>query len=282
MKKILILGTGRTASKFYKEILKKNPEVCILHEIMFDFRLKTDIHSVFKKHNVYQNKEGLSSAFEEIYSKSFFRNLKDEYPDKDALISAFNALEEITWESSFNLLLEEKARLEDKSITGAKNPVHFTLTAKILKRIPDVNILYLMRDPRAIYASELPMKTKTSKLSQFPRIRNSIVQRILIFLYTNLEWIGSMIMYKRVKRRVLLCKYEELVTNREALVEKVFNYCGLPFKKEYLDQVGVIGSSHVKNTEAGVSAHGFEKWKELLNGFEKFWFKLLILIFNYR
>ncbi|MFW6026511.1 MAG: sulfotransferase [Candidatus Woesearchaeota archaeon] len=281
MKKILILGTSRTASKLFKEVLKKHENVYILHEIMFSFRFKTDIYSTLKKYNVSKNRDNLNEAFDEIYSKPFFRNFKTEFPDKEKLISQFQKLELINWESSLKLFLELKANELNKSITGAKNPVHYSFAPKVLKKLDDVKVLYLLRDPRSIYASEIPMKFKESKLSQFPRLKNKILQRLLIFAHTNIEWIWAMIVYKRLRKKVMLCKYEDLVYNQDKMFQRVFDYCGINYKKGYLEDIGVIGSSYIKNNDRGISQHGVKKWENVLNSFEKGWFKVLIKIFSY-
>lgn len=281
MKKIFILGTGRTASKFYKEILKKDENVYILHEIMFDFRYKVDINSLFKKYDVYKNKENLSKAISEIYSKDYFRNFQEEFPEQQLLIEELNSLKKLTWQSVLNAIVELKAKSMNKTVAGAKNPVHYSFAPKVVRTLKDVKILYLFRDPRSIYASEIPMKTKDSKLSQFPRLKSKTIQRILIFLYTNMEWIWSMIAYKRVAKSALMCKYEDMVKNYEEFMQNVFDYCEIPFKTDYLKEIGVIGSSHVKNTKDGTSFHGMKKWENMLNGFEKAWFKFLVWLFKY-
>jgi hypothetical protein len=107
------------------------------------------------------------------------------------------------------------------------------------------------------------------------------LQRILIFFYTNLEWIWAIIIYKRLKNKVLICKYEDLINGPDLQMSKVFEFCGLEYNKKYIEEVGVIGSSHVEDTSSGVSSHGVQKWKSMLNGFEKLWFKILIYIFKY-
>lgn len=281
MKKILILGTSRTASKLYKEVLNRNEDAYILHEIMFKFRFKIDVYSILKKHNVFNDKEKLNEALDEIYSKPFFRNLKTEYPDKERLIGEFQKLEKLNWQNTLNLFLELKAKELNKKITGAKNPVHFSFAPKVLRELNNVRILYLLRDPRSIYASEIPMKFKESELSQFPRLKNKFLQRLLIFVHTNIEWIWAMIIYKRIRKKILLCKYEDLVSNPDNMFQRVFNYCELPINKKYVKNIGVIGSSYVRNNEEGISKHGMEKWKNVLNKSEKVWFKILINLFNY-
>jgi len=90
----------------------------------------------------------------------------------------------------------------------------------------------------------------------------------------------SMRTYKQVRDRVVLCKYEELVTAPEKLMQRIFEFCELKYSDEYLQGLSVINSSH-KVESTGISAHGIEKWKTDLNAFERFWFTLLKQLFKY-
>jgi len=282
MKKIFILGPGRTASKLYKETLKKHDDVYILHEIMYYFRFKTDIFSILKKHGVLNSKDKLKLAVNEIYEKPYLVNFRTEFPDKEEFLKILSSIEDLSWTSVLNSLIEEKTKSLNKKIAGAKNPVHFSYAPRVIREFEDdAMILFLLRDPRALYASEIPMKSRDYHLSQFPRVKNKNIQRVLIFIYVNIEFIWAIITYKRLKNKVLLCKYEDLIGNPTGMMEKVFNFCGLTFQEDYIKDAKIIGSSHIKQNESGISSHGMKKWETILNRFEKFWFKMIIGIFNY-
>lgn len=281
MKKIFILGLSRTASKLYREIINKSKDAYILHEILFSFRFKKDINSIFQKHRVYKDKTRLTDAVDEIYSLPYFRYLKWEFPEKEDFLKVFNNLDKLDWVNALNNILVQKAKSVERSITGAKNPVHFSYAKRILRNFSNVKMLYLVRDPRAMYASELPMKSGEYELSQFPKIKSRFVLRILIFIYINFEWIWAMIIYQRIKKYVLLCKYEDMILNPKETLSTVFNYCEINFLEEYLEGIPVINSSHNFNEAKGFSKHGLDKWKNVLNRFEIFWFKTLIKFFKY-
>lgn len=280
MKKILILGTGRTASKLYKEVLNRHEDIYILHELMFDFHLKKDIDFFLRKYHVYKHPENIKYALDDVYSLRYFRNFRDEYPNKEELFDLFKQKKELDWSEALNELVTYKAQKNNFKYAGAKNPVHFSFTPRVMRKFNDLKVLYLVRDPRSIYASEIPMKFKDSNLSQFPRFKNKFLQRTLIFLYTTLEWTWSMIIYKRVKHKVMLCKYEELVSDPHKVFQDVFKYLDIEYRNELTQNLSVIGSSYLKNSP-GMSEHGTEKWKTMLNLFEKVWFTTLIKLFNY-
>jgi len=289
MKKILILGISRTASKLFKEILNRNEDVVILHEVLFDFWYRTDMHSIFKKYGIYNSKDKLDQAFEEIYTKPYFKKLWIEYPEKNVLLETYKGMDKIDWTTALSTVIEKKARDLNRPVAGAKNPVHFSHTSKVLRELDEVKVLYLLRDPRAIYASEIPQKFRHDIPSaQFPIVRSRFLQRLLIFIHTNIEWIWALLIYRRVRKKVLLCKYEDLVSDSEMMMRRVFEYCDLSFSEQYLIDVPIINSSHVdkanqvEGNDVGFSSHGLKKWQNSLNSFERLWFGILVKIFRYK
>jgi len=278
MKKIVIQGASRTASKLYRDILNKVDTVVVLHEIVFDFPFKNDIHATLKKHNAYTNKTNIRSAIDELYLHNY--RLGDEFPDKETLINPLETQKDLNWAKALNIFIQQKAINEELPISGAKNPVHSSRTKRLLDELDDVKVLYLTRDPRAMYASEIYQKLVKHPLSSFPQLRIRFLQRPLIFIHSSIEWIWSMMTYRRVQDRVVLCKYEELVTDPNNLMQRIFKFCELEYSDKYLNDLAVIGSSH-KVESKGISKHGIEKWKTELNAFERCWFTLLKRLFRY-
>ena len=97
----------------------------ILHEIVFDFRYKNDIHAIFKKHSAYSKKENIRPAIDEIYSNIYFKRVKAAYPDKETLINSLEKETNLNWAKALNVFLEQKGVNENVPISGAKNPVHY-------------------------------------------------------------------------------------------------------------------------------------------------------------
>jgi len=280
MEKIFIQGTSRTASKLYREVLNRVEGIYILHEMNFDFRVKEDVHKIFKKYKVYDFPQNIKFAIDEIYSNPFYKRIQKEYPDKNILINALERQKEVNWCSALSLIVETKARKENKKVAGAKNIVHFSFTPNLVRNLRDAKVLYLLRDPRAMYASEIVQKTTGMRYSKFPKTRSEKIQRVLTFFHTTIEWVWALMIYKQVKGKVFLCKYEELVNNPDGLFVRLFDYLGLSWSNEYLKGLSVISSSHRINDQ-GISRHGIEKWRQDLNVFESSWFNFLMKVFGY-
>ena len=281
MKKILILGLSRTASKLYRTVLNRHEGVYILHEIVYDQKFKRNIAKIINENGGFSNENAFANSIEELYTNKFFHELAVEYPDQQKLLEKVNARKTSDWAGTLTAILEAKADILGKSVAGAKNPVHFSLTPKVLRELEDIKVLYLLRDPRAIYASEIPKKMVPNPTSNFPLLKIKFLQRLLILIHVSIEWSWAMIIYKRVKRNVLLCKYEHLVDEPEDLFKKIFTYCDLSFHPSYLSEVPVIQSSHKRNVNTGFNKAGKENWKNTLSFSERQWFKLLTFLFRY-
>lgn len=245
-----------------------------MHEIVFDFRFKNDVNAVLKKHNAYFDSKNIRNAINALYSDKYFKRIKAEYPEKETLIDALEKQDKLDWAKALNAFIEQKAINENKQISGPKNPVHSTFTKRLLNSLTNVKVLYLLRDPKAMYASEIHQKKVKQPLSNFPQLKIKFLQRPLVFFHTTIEWINAVKMYKKISDKVILCKYEELVNQPQELMKRIFDFCELEYSDKYLEEISVINSSHSVNNK-GISKHGIDKWNKDLYTIERLWFNLL-------
>ena len=89
----------------------KVEDVVILHEheIVSDFRFKSDIHAVLKNHNAYTNLKNIRSAIDELYSNKYLTCLQNEFPDKETLINSLENQKDLHWAKALNIFIEQKA-----------------------------------------------------------------------------------------------------------------------------------------------------------------------------
>ena len=277
--KIFILGVGRTGSQMMMNVLNKHSKVFIDNEINFLLRFKRDIVSEVKKIGNLENDENVSKLVDVLYSDKIRR----DYPimgkiPKEEFRKKFLSSDR-TLKSLFSLMIDIKADLENKEITGAKFPVHFSYLSLLHSWFPDSKIIFLTRDPRAIYASELEMKKRRTYESQFPIREKSPFYRLAVLAYVVLQWNWAQRVYfnYQKKHRIFLSKYEEFVLHPEEQIRKICNFLDIDFEQEMLDIV-LQDSSHEKEAKRGFNTTTVEKWRYKLNGFEKTVISLLTFI----
>lgn len=273
MKQLFILGVGRTGSKFYMQLLNTHKNIFISPELMFRHPIKKDFYTLLNT----SIKEGDSVQI--IVDKLF--NFKERLPftriitkiGKEKLTQGILNIRKLTPYSIFDCIIKLSANHEKKSIYGAKFPIHYKYMAELIEYFEDSKILFLTRDPRAIYASDLKKKKKESK-GEYYRFRVKYFIRFFVLFYTIIEWKMSMITYKKCLNKygsnnIKLFKYENIINNNDDVIKEISLLINCSTSDFIEEDVLIVDSSY----NSGISA---DRWMTTINVFEKFIFKLLI------
>ena len=273
MQQIFILGVSRTGSKFYMQLLNSHKDIFISPELIFRHPIKKDFHTLLEA----AIKKG--DSVEKIVDKLF--NFKERLPftrtitkiGKKKLIEGLSLLKELTPYSIFDCFIKLSALHETKSIYGAKFPVHFRYSEELIDNFKDSKNLFLTRDPRAIYVSDVKKKKKESKGDYF-RFKVKYFIKFFVLFYTIIEWRMSLTVYEKCIRkysskRIKLMKYETVINENKSVINDIATFINCSVDDFNLDEIKIVDSSY----EGGISA---DRWKESINSLEKFLFKLLI------
>ena len=273
MKQIFILGVGRTGSKFYMQLLNTHKDIFVSPELIFRHPIKKDFHALLEV----SIKEGDSA--EKIVDKLF--NFEERLPftktinkiGKKKLIEGLSLLKELIPYSIFDCFIKLSALHETKSIYGAKFPVHFRYSEELIDNFKDSKNLFLTRDPRAIYVSDVKKKKKESKGDYF-RFKVKYFIKFFVLFYTIIEWRMSLTVYEKCIRkysskRIKLMKYETVINENKSVINDIATFINCSVDDFNLDEIKIVDSSY----DGGISA---DRWKESINNLEKFVFKLLI------
>ena len=172
--------------------------------------------------------------------------------------------------SLLTYIIEQKAKLLNKTNIGAKFPVHFSYLPLLIKWYPNCKIIFLTRDPRAVLASEFEMKKRDTYASQFPIKEGSVFFKLSVLLYVTFQWVWAQKVYNKYKKRIniYLSKYENLVYNPEKYVKDICNYLEVNYEENMLN-IKVQDSSFKKEDIKGFNKTTIERWKMQLSKFEK-------------
>ncbi|NVJ48613.1 MAG: sulfotransferase [Cytophagia bacterium] len=269
---IFILGTSRCGSKFYSQLLNSSKAVSIAPEMIFKHPFKSDLFQLFRRLKI----KNLTAK--ELVEKILRANLKStlnqtiDALDIDALEDQLKAKKVMTEYDLFSAILVSYGKRYNKSIYGAKYPVHPKYIFQLDSLIQgEKKFLFLTRDPRDIYLSDYLLKKKgiNNNTSTFP-VRG-ILMKPAVLLYSIREWKNSLKYYERFiktsrRNRIMLIKYEDLVKNRDDVVNKIKLFTSI--HDFNLEKVKVVDSSF----------NGFielYKWKKKLNILERLIFYFL-------
>lgn len=160
---------------------------------------------------------------------------------------------------------------------GEKTPRHVFRIAAILERYPNAKIIGMMRDPRAVTASYRDWQNQGGfDLDADPehavilkdealRARRSYHPLILATLWRGQA--GSMLNAAKEfgSDRVYIQNYEDLVSNPEPQVRKLFDWLKLEFRQEIMNVAMSNSSFSAVNNGQGISTEAVERWRTRLD-----------------
>jgi hypothetical protein len=177
----------------------------------------------------------------------------------------------------FDTLLRLYADRRGKTVIGEKTPAHVRHGDTLLRWYPGGRIIHMLRDPRAIYVSDIRRRREhpgSLPYRALRRIPGGLGAALLV--QTTLAWLDSVARLRENRRRhpgrYLVVRFEDLVINPRAEVERVCRFVGIPFEEPMLDRVVVsygqtLGSS-------GFDSGAADRWRGQLSPRAAAWFRL--------
>jgi omega-hydroxy-beta-dihydromenaquinone-9 sulfotransferase len=179
-----------------------------------------------------------------------------------------------TGDRLFAATMDEIRRMTGARLLVEQTPRNIFYASHLLDTIPDARVVHVMRDPRAVLASQ-KRRYQLRKLGG----RNVPLTEVAR-LWLNYHPITMVRLWLAATREAMaldghprfsIVRYEDLVLDSRQAVETLCRELGLSFQPAMLD-VPHWGSSTVRHTSAaGPSRASLEKWREILDGAEIAW-----------
>lgn len=259
---IFIVGCGRTGSKLLMNCLNNHPDIAIMGEFKIYTIWKRGIASNLRKFGTLKNDVNLKKAIDFLYqfrlSKKRLNNLKI---DKDQLIYRLmqtdRSLRSIVLE-----LMKINANNKEKSILGAKFLVHFYFVPKLYDWFPKAKVIHLIRDPRAVYVSQLKKSDKPNYILD----KNNPFYDLGILFYVIVQWSWSAKLHRvydkiYAKDRYTYLRFEDLVEFPVSELERICDFVGVEYTDSMKKVTNVDSSLGVKN-QIGFRKEALEKWRK--------------------
>jgi hypothetical protein len=161
--------------------------------------------------------------------------------------------------SVYRMFLDRYAQLNDASYACDQTPRNVLYMEEILKLYPDAKVVAMVRDPRSVLLSQKKKwKRKFLGASQIP-LFESVRSYLNYHPYTITKlWAASLSAIESNKNnsRVMVIKYEDVVTKPQETISQLCTFLGLSYVEAMLD-VPYVGSSighDKKNIRKGLSA----------------------------
>jgi hypothetical protein len=177
----------------------------------------------------------------------------------------------------FEAVLRAYADRRGKAIIGEKTPAHVRYADTLLRWFPRGRLIHMMRDPRAIYVSDLRRRRIEPSSLPFRLLRRvPPLLAAVLALETTLVWKESVTLLRqnrsRHRERYLVVRFEDLVADPRPQVERICRFIGIPFEEAMLEQVVVSYGQSVG--DAGFDAAAAERWRSQIGPVASAWFRL--------
>jgi hypothetical protein len=156
--------------------------------------------------------------------------------------------------------------LQEYKLWVEKTPGNEWYGKQILRMFPHAKILYIIRDPRAIYPS----------YRQYFKVKGH--QKYLPLVRFCAEWKESLAAYHTCQQMlpVLMVKYEDLVLDTRHVMEGICNFLGIIFHDSLLQPTlvgkpfkGVSGYQLKATNFTGVDTSSLTKWQTVLSDHDR-------------
>lgn len=154
---------------------------------------------------------------------------------------------------------------------GEKTPRHVFRLPEIFERYPNAQVIAIIRDPRAVVASyrdwhlhQHGEEADEGYAQEARRTRHSYDPGIISMMWRAAARAAIEAHRQHGRDRVLLQRYEDLVSEPEATCRHVSGWLGLPFSSAMLDVPLHNSSFEAFDESAGVRKEPVDRWKRIL------------------
>jgi len=273
---IFIVGVSRSGTTLMRRILDKHSRIGIATENHYlghllawegtrhyfrrlgDLRDDANVHALVEL--IYSGELQRRSRLREL--SPYWRWLTGKVPRED--IEAYLLASDRTERGIFEAFLLIYADRRGKAVMGEKTPAHLDYVETLLEWFPDGRVVHCMRDPRAIYVSEL--RRRAEQAVGFPYRQLAAAPALMerfVLLQVVWAWARAIHRHRQLVRRYpdryRLVRFEDLVAQPEATLGDLCDFLGVEVEARMLEQR--VTSKGARVGEAGFDAGAADRWR---------------------
>ena len=265
---VFIIGGSRTGSTMLKTVLHSSPEIDLTDEMHY-FNvpwLSRSVAANIRKHvGPLDAAQALDKLMTLLYSgttEGWFWSETERLLDRDMLQCELSS-RPLNLQNIFHAIIVVHARMRNRQRIGAKFPLHYSYTDKLLEWYPDCLLLHTTRNPKAVYASQ--GKKYVSDDQSMPA-RAYMRFRQFVHINIQISWTASL--HKRLHNlpNYRLVQYEEMVLNPEAEISSICDFLQIEYLPDMLmpkrygssyENPGVVGK--------GIETSSLQRWQSSIH-----------------
>ena len=298
---IFVVGVSRSGTTLMRRILNSSNQIAITDENHFLGHLlpAEGARQQFRKLGSLSNDDNVRRLVEYIYSGEFekrctkYRDMSYhwqwiiDWVDKEVFLQRILASDR-SERALFTVMMQVFAEHFDAAIAGEKTPAHLRYVPTLMEWFPDGKVIHMLRDPRAIFISELRRRKAAPLSLPFKQLRRvDFFFKLYIVLQTTVVWLESALRYTVYKRRYpdryYPLQFERLVNQPEDQIRQLCDFLEIDFQEKMLKQQVV--SKGFQLGSVGFDAKAATRWQKHIdswvNTWFSFWFRKYLRDFNY-
>jgi hypothetical protein len=273
---IFIVGISRSGTTLTRRILDRNSRIAIATENHYlghlvpwegarhyfrrvgDLREDAAVRRLVRL--IYSGEFQRRSRFREL--SPYWRWLTDRVPraDIEARLLASDRSERGLFEAFLRIYADRRG----KAIMGEKTPAHLAYVDTLLTWFPDARVIHCLRDPRAVYVSELRRRAEHATGFPYRELgRAPAVLEAFVLLQVTWAWARAVNAHRRLARRYpdrySVLRFEDLVTAPQKTLTELCSFLGVELEPRMLEQR--VTSRGALVGEAGFDAGAADRWR---------------------
>jgi hypothetical protein len=288
---IFVVGVSRSGTTLMRRILDKHSRIGIATENHYLGHLLAweGARVYFRRVGDLSDDAAVSDLVELLYSgelqrrsrlrelSPYWRWLTSRVPRQD--IEAYLLASDRTERGVFEAFLRIYADRRGKAIMGEKTPAHLAYVETLLEWFPDARVVHCLRDPRAIYVSELRRRTEHAVGVPYRQLLRvpALLERFVL-LQVVWAWAGAVnrhrVLRRRYPKRYRSVRFEDLVDAPEQTLAGLCDFLGVELEPRMLEQK--VTSRGALVGEPGIDAAASERWRTHIGSGAKSAIELLL------
>jgi hypothetical protein len=286
---VFIVGVSRSGTTLMRRTLNSSDHIAISSENHFMGHLipSEGMRYRFRKFGDLADDDNVRRLVDHIYSEAFKRGSKlrgvstqwlwiVRNVDKQEFLRRLLDSDRSD-RALFATMMRVYADRKGKPIMGEKTPAHVRYVPTLLAWFPEGRVIHMIRDPRAIFVSELRRRQKEAATAPYRQLKRiPALFRLYILLQTTLAWLESAYLCQRYRARYPAnyypLRFEDLVADPERQIRQVCAFLGVEFQAKMLDQDVV--SKGFQAGQSGFDAQAADRWRAHIGGWAGAWLAL--------
>ena len=285
---IFIVGVSRSGTSLMRRIFNRSTQVALLDETFYVGHLvpRLAVRHRFRRFGDLRDDANIHRLVDYFYSPAFrrysrFKHLTWQWEwflenvPPERLRERFLAAER-SEAGLFAVLMELFAESQGAEVGGEKTPYHIRHVETLKAWYPDARFIHMMRDPRAIFVSEVRRRT-TNPVTPLYRALRRVPPLLKLFLLVQVTrtWADAWRRRQQYRERLgddyRVVRFEDLVGAPEKTVRELCRWLDLEFQPAMLEQKAISYSERAG--QKGFDTGATERWRARIPGWADRWFR---------